>query len=147
MQAREFCTELSPCFAEATVVWWLPGAGRGGGPADGRGASFGGDANAQPSAVAAAARFPGSPENHWPGRSKWVLPAVYEPHPFELFLFFHINLFIYFWLRWVSVAARGLLTAVESSCSTCSSWTLGQTGIASVPREAALFSIRSEIPA
>lgn len=38
MQAPELCTESSPCFAEATVVWWLPG--RGGGPADGRGASF-----------------------------------------------------------------------------------------------------------
>lgn len=25
MQAPEFCTEFSPCFAEATVVWWLPG--------------------------------------------------------------------------------------------------------------------------
>ena len=31
-----------------------------------------------------------------------------------LFLFFKINLFIYFWLRWVFIAVRGLSLVVAS---------------------------------
>ena len=50
-------------------------------------------------------------------RSHRVSPAfrleVYQAGTF-LFYFFLINLFIYFWLRWVFVAVRGLSLVVAS---------------------------------
>ena len=48
------------------------------------------------------------------------LPQLLDPPS----TFFFLNLFIYFWLRWVFVAARGLLLAV-ASLSCCGARALG----------------------
>ena len=40
---------------------------------------------------------------------------------FFFFFFLKINLFIYFWLHWVSIAARGLSLVVASGATLCCS--------------------------
>ena len=51
-------------------------------------------------------------------------------HAFSiLFFFFLINLFIYFWLRWVFIATHGLSLVVSGDCSSlwCAGFSLRST--------------------